>query len=127
MKAIGAVVLRQMKHAPIEGKLSPGDSVAVAPDARAKVRFVCLITIQVVIAQNDIGNLAVAIGDSQGDNVGTLVDDGDLLSSLVCEYITVNGLSEVCISKVENPKSSFHALAGGNSHRKCTACRRPAE
>jgi hypothetical protein len=85
MKAIGAVVLRQTKHAPIEGKLSRGDSVAIASDAGAKARFVCLETTQVVIAQNDICHLAVAIGDSPEDNVGTIVDDGGLRTPLVCE------------------------------------------
>ncbi len=75
MQGVRAVVGRQGVLLAVEGELALGDAVGDAADGAAEVRVVAEIAFQVVEAEDDVGQLAVLVGDVQLGEGGAVGDD----------------------------------------------------
>ena len=78
-----------MKDRSVEGKLAPGDLLAVSSDHGAKVGFVLLIAVNAVIPQSN--SRGFTIRNLNRHEVGAMKDDYSFSAALIGKDMPVNG------------------------------------
>src|SRR5690348_9343828 len=87
MKTVVAVVAGQSVSDAAQCEPAVGDSVGKAADDSAKVRVICFIAGERVIAEHNIGRLPRAVGNLEGDDSAAVIGDGGLQTVLIGQGI----------------------------------------
>src|SRR5579862_8772884 len=87
MQRVGAVVLGQGVRLAVEGEGAVCDAIRVPPDDRTEVGRIGCISLQRVMPESDIRELAFAIGHADGENDAAVIHGVDFESVRVCERI----------------------------------------
>ena len=94
MKVVDPVVGGETVFLPIDGEFAFGNAVAVAADHGTEVRFVHGVDVvfNTAVAQGDVFHLAIAVGNDDGGDDGTIVGDTYLHAVFVFERIDFDGI-----------------------------------
>ena len=76
VEVVAAVVAVKVVRRAVDGELALADAVAEAADERAQVPAVVFVPRHVVIAEDDVGGLAVLIGHDDALHDAAVVEDG---------------------------------------------------
>ena len=90
MQGVGAVIDRQGVFLAVERELALGNPVAVAPDHGAEVRAVLDVIGQIVVAEHDIPELAVAVRHFQEDDQAAVIADASLGAVAIAQRVKVH-------------------------------------
>ena len=99
VEAMSVIVLGQLVFNTFNGDPALGDTVCVTSDGSSEISLVVLgeIIIDVVETEDDILEVAIAVGDHHGNDTATEVGDTDFHSGLVCKGME-DGLGTVPLS-----------------------------
>lgn len=75
MERVGLVIQRERIDFAIQGKARPGNAVDLSADGRAEVIWMLHITGQIIVAQGDVGRMALAIRRHERLQGGPIRDD----------------------------------------------------
>ena len=62
VQGVGIVIGRQLISDAIQGELPLGNAIAIPANQRAEIGAVGQITVQIVVAQHDIADMAITVG-----------------------------------------------------------------
>ena len=92
MKRVGIIIGGQLVGMAIQLETPAGDTVAVTADHRAKIRAILDIGIQVVVAQDNITQLTIFVGDLQGNHNAAVSHDARLSATIISQQVEIHGL-----------------------------------
>ena len=91
VQRVGPVIFRQSVGFAVEGEGAVGDAVGIAADNSAQERRIRNVALQVLVAENDVGKLAFAVGDANRNNDAAIVHRIDFDSVGVRERVQGDG------------------------------------
>jgi len=117
VKVVRTVVDGKRKHLTAEQKLAAGDAVAVAPDEGPKENWVRDVIRLVTIAEHDVGQFSVPVGNHQGRHAAAARDDACAHTRRQCQ---LDDFAEVLIRA---NSSHAHARTAAAEERRLSTMR----
>src|SRR5690348_3289907 len=112
VKAVLAVILRQSIRFPVEFKFCVGDAVGITSGDGAEVGGIVEIAVEIVVAEDDVSEFAVAVGHFQGNDSGAVGHDRNFGAALVGEDVEtdVNAVGGHAVRKLLDSWLAFSGL-----------------
>ena len=93
VQTVFTVVLRERVGFAVERELGVPDAVSVAAHERAEKTLVIHVAVGVVVTENHVRQLAVAIRHLEGDDRSAIVGDGGFRAAFSGQHIKIEGLA----------------------------------
>src|SRR5579864_225997 len=91
MQRIRSVILRQRVCLPVERERSIGDAVGITSDNGAKIGRIRHITFGLVVAENDIRKLPLAVGNTKRQDDATVIHGADFNTVSIGQRVQNDG------------------------------------
>src|SRR6266699_4013712 len=93
LNSVLTVLFCERARCAVEGELSGPDAISVAPDDCAKIALIIYVAVERIVAEDHIGELAVAVRHFQRHHGSAIVGNGGLHAVLVRKHVEINRLA----------------------------------